>query len=425
MSNPLLNNLDELVANNVITADIAQQIRLYYGNRKSSSNRFPTVLAILGALLLGSGLVLVIAHNWDMLSRLSRTIIAFFPLVIGQALCVYSFLRKRDNRAWNESSSVFLFFAVATSISLISQIYQVNGELHEFLLTWILLAIPLVYVMSSGVISLLLIALATWYGSLVGYSQSDPPYQYLFIMALLSPNYIWYFKKSFSNFFHLHNWFSAISFLIVLGAFIHAEYDNAKWIFMAYMGLLSIYYLLGDIYFKQQRSRLADPFKIIGAAGIITIFLLWSFEWVWTPMSTTIHSFIYLPIGFFVLCGYLIFRQYKKEKQVDLLSFSPFVFAIGVLAFYNNNFFGILLFNLWILAIGIYYIRKGNIRDHLGYLNFGLLLIALLAVFRFFDNNIPFIWRGLMFIVTGVGFFLSNIMLIRRRRTASTKNTTS
>src|SRR5690606_1533240 len=123
MTPSLLKELDDLVEKQIVSAETAERIRLYYVSREDgSSGRLTTVLALLGALLIGSGIILLIAHNWDMLGRTPRTIIAFFPLALSQALCLYAMRNKKGNRTWIESSSVLLFFAVATCISLIAQI---------------------------------------------------------------------------------------------------------------------------------------------------------------------------------------------------------------------------------------------------------------------------------------------------------------
>jgi uncharacterized membrane protein len=77
---------------------------------------------------------------------------------------------------------------------------------------------------------------------------------------------------------------------------------------------------------------------------------------------------------------------------------------------------GVLVINLWLLLVALYYIRKGSQRTHLGILNFGLLIITILAIFRFFDDTIPFVWRGIIFLLTGVGIFAANIIIIKRKK---------
>ena len=70
MSQPLTEDLDELLRRNIITADTARQIEEYYSQKKiNSSHSFTTVLGLLGSLLIGLGIILVVAHNWEMLGR--------------------------------------------------------------------------------------------------------------------------------------------------------------------------------------------------------------------------------------------------------------------------------------------------------------------------------------------------------------------
>ena len=87
MSKPLLKDLDELVTANVISSDTAERISEYYKSRKAAPNeRFNIVLAVLGSLLVGSGIVLLVAHNWDEMSRGTQTVFAFLPLLVAVVL---------------------------------------------------------------------------------------------------------------------------------------------------------------------------------------------------------------------------------------------------------------------------------------------------------------------------------------------------
>jgi hypothetical protein len=98
------------------------------------------------------------------------------------------------------------------------------------------------------------------------------------------------------------------------------------------------------------------------------------------------------------------------------MGFSGFVLLVSLLAFGNIPHMGLLIINLWILFLAVFFIRKGALQDHLGILNFGLLIIAILAVLRFFDDDIPFIWRGFFFLITGFGFFTTNYMMVKKRK---------
>ena len=51
----------------------------------------------------------------------------------------------------------------------------------------------------------------------------------------------------------------------------------------------------------------------------------------------------------------------------------------------------------------------------------GLLIIAALAVLRFFDDDIPFVWRSMFFLATGIGFFVANYLVIKRKKSLAIK----
>ena len=121
----LQKDLPELVEAGLIDQSTADRIQDYYLQKKGNpSNRLFVVFGVLGAILVGLGIILIVAHNWDQLPRMAKTVFAFLPLVIGQLLCAYALFKKSDSLAWRESSASFLFFALGASIALVSQVYN-------------------------------------------------------------------------------------------------------------------------------------------------------------------------------------------------------------------------------------------------------------------------------------------------------------
>src|SRR5918993_887033 len=106
MNKQLLKDLPELLEAGIITPVTAQKITAYYQFKKESApSVLNLVLGILGTLLAGGGLLLIVAHNWDELPKLYKTVLSFVPLVIAQLFCAYTIARKYDNPAWKECSS--------------------------------------------------------------------------------------------------------------------------------------------------------------------------------------------------------------------------------------------------------------------------------------------------------------------------------
>ena len=99
--------LPELVREGLITADQAERIRARYAaDPQRSGNRMLLVFAILGSLLVGLGIILIIAHNWDDLGRGTRTAIAFVPVVLGQGLVLYGIIRSPEVAAWRRPCGI-------------------------------------------------------------------------------------------------------------------------------------------------------------------------------------------------------------------------------------------------------------------------------------------------------------------------------
>jgi uncharacterized membrane protein len=432
MSKQLLRDIPELVSASVISEETAGKIIGYYESKKRDEpNNLVMILGVLGALLVGGGIVLIVAHNWDELSRSVKTMLSFLPLLLAQLLCVYTLIKQKQSRLWRESSSVLLFFAVVVSISLISQVYQVNGPMSSLLLTWMLLTLPLVYLLSSSTVALLCIGGITWFGCEQGYFDrpSRVPFMYAVMMLALVPFYLNHYRlRPAGNTLHITNWLGAISLTICLGAFVQVQTNVSEWTFLLYSLLFSIFYLIGrSSFFKDSKLR-ANPFLCIGITGTLAIFLAWSFWYTWKGLVQSVRPSTLFndPLPYLILAGlcilvYLTIRifRHKSYDRSDPTGFSALVFLFLLVAFRSQPLISTFIINGWILFMAIHFIRKGSRENHLGILNFGLIILASLAICRFFDDTIPFIWRGLFFVATGAGFFAANYWIIKKRKQLS------
>ncbi len=76
---------------------INQQQQTHILNRYSTSHvenfysSWSSLLLIsLGAILIGGGIILLVAHNWENFGKGTRTILSILPLLLAQALAWYS-----------------------------------------------------------------------------------------------------------------------------------------------------------------------------------------------------------------------------------------------------------------------------------------------------------------------------------------------
>jgi uncharacterized membrane protein len=422
MSTPILRALPELVREGLLSEEDAVKINAYYAAQKSpQGQRINIVFGIIGSVLVGMGIILILAHNWDEMNRMVKVVFAFLPLLIGQLFCGYSLLKKGSNSTWKESSASFLFFAVGASIALVAQIYNIPGDLSSFLYTWMLLCVPLMYIMSSSIVSLLFLAGVTAYGVADGYGYQSPHANHYFWIILLAIPY--YFqsilRKPGSNFTLFQHWFFPLSITICLGTL---AVNAGEYMVIAYMSMFGVFYLLGTSTWFSFKRLLSNSYLIIGSLGTMSILLALSFKWFWETLanenqllSVSEWGAIIVPtvLAFFLLYKTIINRH---KQAINPMGFIFAAFIIIFLIGREEAFVAAILMNLLVLAAAILTIRRGHLLNHLGILNYGLLIIAALVVCRFFDTNISFVLRGLMFVAVGAGFFFANSRLLQKRK---------
>ncbi|MHB1148565.1 MAG: DUF2157 domain-containing protein [Lutibacter sp.] len=423
----MLKDLQELVKADVISQNTADNINDFYRKKgEDSTNRLFIVFGILGAILVGLGIIMIIAHNWDELSRITKTFFAFLPLVVGQILCGFTLIKKQESVAWRESSAAFLFFSVGASISLVSQIYNIPGNLGSFLLTWMLLCLPLIYVMNSSIVSLLYIVGINFYAGETSYwsqPQSVAYFYWLLLLVVVPHYYLLFKKKPESNFVIFHHWLVPLSVVISLG--IVAD-KTGSLMYIAYFSLFGLLYLAGDsAIFAQQKTR-NNGYKILGTLGTIILLLTLSFDWFWEELRKRDFQFndvitspeFFAAVILSLFAGGLLFFQLKNKSIRNIKPIAP-IFILFILTFILGLFstIAVVFINFFVFAIGILTIKDGAKKDHLGILNFGLLIITALVICRFFDADLSFVFKGILFVSVGVGFFAANSWMLKKRKT--------
>ena len=420
------NDITELINAGIITENTAGKIQDYYTSKGgTTTNRLFIVFGVLGAVLVGLGIILIIAHNWDELSRGNKSLLAFIPMIVGQLCCAFTLVKKHDSVSWREGSSVFLFFAIGACIAMISQIYNIPGDLGAFLFTWITLCVPLIYVMQSSVTSLFCIIGITQYACHIGYWSHPSAESYLYWIVLLAilPHYFLLLKnKPRNNVTTFHNWLLPLSIVITLGTL---AIDHSPLMWIGYCSLFGILYMIGNTEFFNQHKLRNNGYKIIGSIGTIALLLYLSFSSNWDQLTSEcadMGNFIGSPEFFIavilsVIAAALLGWHYKNDSAIMLKPIAP-IFFLFILTFIIGIYspIAVILINLFLFAIGVLTIRVGARQDHLGILNYGLLTITTLVICRFFDSDISFVIRGILFVLVGIGFFTANYMMLQKRK---------
>lgn len=411
----LKNDIQELIKSEVIDQITADKIQAYYDAKKQQSgNQLIIAFSLLGAILVGLGIILIVAHNWDDFPKSIKTLFAFVPLVIGQVACLFVLFKKSESVAWREGSGSFLFFAVATSISLVAQIYNIPGGTGSFLFTWMLLCFPLIYLMRSSMVSLLYLIGTTAFGVYVGYGSSED-YRYFLMLALALPHYVQLIKNGKGNFLLFHHIAIGLSLTIMLGSLAN---ESEPLIFVAYMALLGLFIQISKTSYFRSENPLTNAYQLLGFCGTMYIMYLLSFDWFWFEdfnrniSLLSVEGFVSILL---ISANIWLMMIRKKDWPFDLVEMVFLVFAL--LFFIKlNEAIPIVLINLLTLGIGIQTAWRGSRADHLGIVNLGLIIVAILVTCRFFDSDLSFVSRGILFVLVGVGFFGANYWMVKKRR---------
>ena len=427
----LYEELPALVEQGILTPESANRLRAHYGE-PPESNRLPIALivcSVLGATLIGLGIILVLAHNWEFLSRPQRTVLSFAPLVVGQALVAYALWREQRSAAWCEGTGVFLGLSIGASIALVGQTYQIPGDFGSFMLTWALLGLPLVYILNASVPAVLyMIGITAW----TGYQQVEHGYAEAFwLLGLLIVPHIWlsFRRDAFGIRSTWLSWTAALTLCVATG--ISLEHSLPGLWIIIYSSLLAFLYLAGVVWAGSSNAFWRRPLRTVGGAGIVVMAILLSYEWPWEQIGWSHYRTganfdlsgnvmdLLLLAALFAAAMVMLGRTIRgSDKLRAVLGISPIVALVGYVlsATAEAPVPAMLLYNGYVLVLGIGLTLIGIQGERLGTLNLGLAVLAAWITARFFDSDMDFVTRGLVFIVLGVGFLAANLTMLRRRR---------
>ncbi len=422
--------LPVLVSAGVLTPESAERLKAHYGEPGEgwSAGRIAgIVMGMLGALLVGGGVILLLAHNWADLSRPTRTVLSFAPLLVAQALAFYTLWTGRGT-AWREGVGVGLALAVAAAISLIGQTYHIHGDLGAFIFTWMLLILPTIYLLNSSATAAIYLAGITWWAGYAQWRQDDVLlYWPLFALALPHLWLAWR-REPFGPRAAWLGWVGCITLSAGTGIALEKALPGL-WT-VIYAALFATLYLAGRRWTPDEDvAGWRNPLPAFGSCGIVILGLMLSCAWPWDDAGwrsyrwTEGYSQLAAIADYLLLLALLgsavalaVLAAVQKGRDRLWLGVFPVVVLTGYLlaAFVQAEEPAVLLVNLYLLVMGIALGVAGIRNARLGLVNAGMLVVCSLILLRFFDSDFSFVARGIAFIILGAGFFGANLVAGRR-----------
>lgn len=434
-----LNELPTLEAEGVIDEATAQRLRSHYAGASEGGGRrvILAVCAVFGALLIGGGIILLLAHNWEQLSRGARATISMAPLVAAQALAGWVLVRREASTAWREGSGVLLALMVATAVALVDQTYHTGGDLESFLWRWALLLAPLPWLLNSTGAAILFLGALTWWAG----AALAGGHQVLWLWPLAAVGVIPHALQLFRGRrrgLRAANLQWAIAIFLCVAAGLSLERGVPGLWIVIYCGLFASMLAVGTATRGDGDAMWRRPLEAVGMLGSLAVWLVLTFAepWDgigWRHLRTGEHlsggslwidmlMAVVLPAAAVAAAAVLMDRRRDVLQLLWVVAVPVVAVVWPVIAATDADWLGALVFNLLVFSVGVGTIAIGVRREHLATVNLGMLVVALLVVIRFFDSQLGFVARGLAFIAVGIGFLVANVVLSKRMRLPEVKS---
>lgn len=416
-------------ARGLVTQEVVDAIAAHYSAGQQagrSRSILLLVFGILGALLIGGGLILLIAHNWSELPRAVRTIAAFLPVLAGQYACWYA-LRHGKGAGWREAAATFLTLALGGALALIGQMYHIGGTLGGFLLTWMLLALPLVYLLESQAVLGLYLAGITGWAVYTRTMHHDMQHDVYWVWPLIAcAGYklwrIWPVRTGGGGPFV----FFVLSLCLPINLGVILQEDFFKHSFPYLAALIAAIYVLADgrdpespaLSWRHPMNRLGTLFILALSLGSTFAHFTRELKHECGLQLGRINGWSPdVVIACLILVGavLLLVRGCIRRRWMEVY-YAGFAFLFLFTGFLDEPGVDLILFNAYFFALGVVIILTGWRALHIGMVNGGMVVMAIWIGARFFDVHMSFMLRGILFIILGACFLTANIMLARRRR---------
>jgi uncharacterized membrane protein len=393
--------------------------------------RLINTIVTLGSILIGLGILLFVASNWDKLGRSVKISIIFAVISIFNLAGFYFRCIKKEFPGLGEGFLLIGAFSFGAGIWLIAQIYQIHYNFSAGILFWIIGILPLAFMYRSWIILVLSSILSfIWLFSYFSYYQNRHGYGF-FILAGILLILCYLRRQSFSLFIVI---FTLALWLVRFWVLTHLQISafSAENILMPQLLLVAIYggfgFLLYALGIWHQRGARWMSFSFLYKFLGILFITLPAYSLTFSHHYYKYSSFvvplkaIFLIIVLFSAPLILLYSLYRssvesgESKEIRLvfcfLLLQIIVFSLSV-AFARFTSLG---YNIILLFIVLIFMYLGFLRRSEGVFRLSIAIFFLDILSRYFDILWKMMPRSFLFMLGGLVLIFGALFVNKKRK---------
>jgi uncharacterized membrane protein len=410
-------------AEGVVDEALAQRILARYP-AAAERNWGRVVFSAIGAVLVGLGVILFFAYNWQDLPKAAKLALVFGALALAHGSAAAIARRADAGRGLTEGLHALGTMLFGAGIWLVAQIYHIDEHYPNAFLVWSLGALALAWAMPSIVQAMLaLFLVAFWAG--VELLDFHTPVHGAPLLAVLGVLPLAWWRRSPSLLF------TALVVLFLVTALAVAG-DHAKAVLPLLVLMAASAFAGGAAAPAGAFPAAAGPLRAVGLLVVLGSSYLLSFKDMGDLLrkldfSKPVLAVYFGAAGIALVAAVVVLARGKPERldryarwQLGLLAVALAVVLAGIFApsARGGSWPVALLFNGVVLGYAALLILEGSEHLRPRLVGAGCLLFAMVAVGRYADLFTSLLVRAAVFVALGVILFLVGNFYARSRRRA-------
>ena len=390
--------------------------------KQSYNNTVTIIFSILGALLVGAGLVLIFVTFWKEMPLMFKGILSFVPLIAGQASGMFVLYKKKDKVPWTEGGSVLWTAGVAATLTMIYNIFDLSIDWTNILILIAVSVAPVVGILRS------VAPLIVYYGCSISwgvtvYGDTESLFVIFATAMLVALGCVytsWLLKaEKKSHRSILAQWISVIA----VTAYVCAIGMGIDFMPLFVAGLMAIAICLYLLSFKD--GDMAMPYKIPGL--FITAILMFASSSIYYDyIEAEVYNIIYISVCVIAiaLTGILTIKKVKGNFSKGYIAAVVVFYALYIASLYAmggdyrheiaDTFLNILKAPAFVAYILM--IISGAREKKLMPINLGFIGVAGLVMVIVYQSGLSMLGNGVMLLIFGAVLLAINFKISKAKQ---------